>query len=356
MPLSVRQEATTFKVLEPEGMTGGAVAARVPAVAPPLVSVGMPVFNGANYIAQAIDCVLAQTLVDLELIICDNASTDGTEAICRHYAARDRRVRYLRNPRNIGAGPNFDRCFHLARGTYFQWAAHDDMRAPDYLARAVAALDAHPEAVLCIAGIVEIGADGGELRRYATDLDAMAAADPAQRFGCLIHAHHQCEDFFGVYRRAALNGSGLIGTFSGSDRVLLAEMALRGPWVRLPEHLFLHREHAARATRALLLVDRAAAVRWLAPGARPRQGRLFHLVLYRDYWRAVRRNLPRGQRWGCYRELARWWITDGHFADVVRDLLQAIHPHLLRALRRVKHATLGARRDSRSGSLPTLER
>jgi len=355
MSVSAAQEAATSKVLGADGMARGALSAEKRAMPSPLVSVGMPVFNGANYVAQAIESVLAQTLGDLELIICDNASTDGTEAICRTFAATDRRVHYVRNASNIGAGANFDRCFHLARGTYFLWAAHDDMRAPDYVARAVAALEANPQAVLCIAGIVEIAADGHVLRHYATSLDAMAAPDPARRFACVIHSHHQCEDFFGVYRRSALLGSGLIGTFSGSDRVLLAEMALRGPWVRLPEFLFLHREHAERATRALLLVDRAAAERWLAPQARPGKGRLFHLVLYRDYWRVVRRNLPAGRRWRCYRELLRWWFTDGHFADVVRDLLQAINPHLLRALRRVKRATLGAHRDARSGSLPTLE-
>ncbi len=340
---------------EADGAAGATAPASVQTNALPLVSIGMPVFNGENYVAQAIESILAQSFRDFELIICDNASTDGTGAICAGFAARDRRIRYVRNVRNLGAGPNFDRCFHVARGTYFQWAAHDDMLAPDYVARAVAALQANPAAVLCVAGITEIGADGTVLRRYATELDDMSSADPARRFGCVIHSHHQCEDFFGVYRRSALLGSGLIGTFSGSDRVLLAEMALRGPWVRLPQYLFVHREHAARATRALLLVDRAAAVRWLAPQAKPSHGKLFHLVLYRDYWRVVRRNLPRGQLWRCYGELARWWVTDGHFADVVRDLLQSINPHLFDLVRRVKRAVLGVRRDLRSGSLPTLE-
>jgi glycosyltransferase involved in cell wall biosynthesis len=332
---------------------GGARAA--PRVAPPLVSIGMPVFNGANYVAAAIESILAQSFADFELVICDNASTDATGEICAGYAARDPRVRYVRNPRNIGAGPNFDRCFHLAQGTYFHWAAHDDLLAPDFLARAVAALERCPEAVLCTAGIVEIDAEGAVLRRYATALAGMDAPDPAQRFDRIINAHHQSEDFFGLYRRAALLGTGLIGTFSGSDRVLLAEIALRGPWVRLPEHLFLHREHRDRATRALLLVDRKAAMRWLAPEGPPR-GKLYHLVLFADYCRVVRRNLRRGERGGCYRALLRWWLTDGHFADVVRDLLLAIHPHLLRAARAGKRAALGERRDMRPGSLPRLER
>ncbi len=345
----------TAGVLQQAGTAGAAGQAGAPRAAPPLVSIGMPVFNGEKYVAQAIESILTQSFADFELIICDNASTDATGDICAGFAARDKRIRFVRNPRNVGAGPNFDRCFHLARGTYFHWAAHDDMLAADYLARAVAALESNPDAVLCVGGIVEIDAAGEVLRRYATGLDDMAAPDAARRFGCVIHSHHQCEDFFGLYRRQALLGSGLIGTFSGSDRVLLAEIALRGPWVRLPDHLFLHREHGERATRALLLVDRAAAVRWLAPQARPRRGKLFHLVLFADYCRVVRRNLPRGRRAGCYRELLRWWVTDGHFADVVRDLLQTTNPHLLRVVRGLKHAAVGAHRDLRPGSLPKLK-
>ncbi len=333
------------------------------AIADPMVSIGMPVFNGQNFLRKAIDSVLAQTFCDFELIISDNASTDETAAICHDYAERDARVRYVRNAQNVGAGPNFDRCFALARGRYFQWAAHDDMFAPDYLARAVAALEAQPDAVLCTAGIVEIDADDTVIRTFATDLDDATAADRVRRFACVIHTRHQCEDFFGVYRREALLGTGLIGTYSGSDRVLLAEMALRGRWVRLNAPLFLHRDHAQRATRALLLVDHAAALRWQNgdgdghhDDGGGRHGEHFHLTLYRHYWRVVQRSVPPGERAACYRELMRWWITDGHSFDVLRDLLRSIDPHLLVAARALKRALVGTNRDLRPGSLPTLER
>jgi glycosyltransferase involved in cell wall biosynthesis len=326
-------------------------------VAAPLVSIGMPVFNGENFLRKAIDSILAQTFSDFELIISDNASTDATEAICQAYALRDARVRYVRNTRNIGAGRNFDRCFHLARGRYFQWAAHDDMFAPDYLARAVAALEAQPDAVLCTCGIVEIDADDAVIRTFATDLEAATSADAVRRFACVIHTRHQCEDFFGVYRREALLGTGLIGTYSGSDRVLLAEMALRGRWVRLDAPLFLHRDHAQRATRVLLIVDHVAAQRWQSGDAdASRYGEHFHLALYRHYWRVARRSAPRGARAACYRELLRWWFTDGHAFDVLRDALRSIDPHLLSAARGLKHTLVGSRRDIRPGSLPTLER
>ena len=71
----------------------------------PVASVGMPVYNGERYLEVALSSVLAQTLDDLEVIICDNASTDRTAEICQDYAARDRRIRYFRNPHNLGAAP-----------------------------------------------------------------------------------------------------------------------------------------------------------------------------------------------------------------------------------------------------------
>lgn len=330
---------------------------RAIAVAAPMVSIGMPVYNGEAYLADAIEALLAQTFTDFELIICDNASTDNTAEICRGYAARDRRIRYLRNARNLGAGPNFDLAFHHARGQYYQWAAHDDMFAPDYLARTVAALEANPDAVLCTVGIIEIGADGEQLRQYRTPLDRTVSADPVERVACVIHTRHQAEDFFGLYRRSALIGTALIGTYSGSDRVLLAEVAMRGRWVRLPDLLFLHREHPRRATRAVLLVDRKKAAMWLDAGFSARKrSTMFHVDLYRHYWRMLGRNpMPRQQRAALTRELLRWWVTEEHFADVVRDVLQQVSPRALRWAKVVKHALLGANRASPPGSLPTLE-
>ncbi|MEO1397469.1 MAG: glycosyltransferase, partial [Pseudomonadota bacterium] len=95
---------------------------------PPLVSLGLPVFNGADYLAEAIESILNQSLADFELILCDNASSDQTESICRSFAERDARVRYIRQARNLGAAANYNLAFEEARGTFFKWCAHDDNR------------------------------------------------------------------------------------------------------------------------------------------------------------------------------------------------------------------------------------
>src|SRR4051812_29250250 len=93
----------------------------------PLVSIGLPVYNGENYVADAINCVLSQTFSDWELIISDNASTDRTLDICREFARKDAKIRIYQYERNMGVSPNHNRVFELSRGAFFKWIAHDDL-------------------------------------------------------------------------------------------------------------------------------------------------------------------------------------------------------------------------------------
>lgn len=108
---------------------------------PPLVSIGMPVYNGAKYIRDALDSLLGQSFTDFELIISDNASSDHTESICREYAERDARIIYFRQKENIGAVLNFQFVLDRARANIFMWAAYDDTWAGNYLKAATALLE-----------------------------------------------------------------------------------------------------------------------------------------------------------------------------------------------------------------------
>ncbi|TBW38269.1 glycosyltransferase family 2 protein [Siculibacillus lacustris] len=101
--------------------------------AAPAVSIGMPVYNGGPHLEQALRSILAQDFPDFELIVSDNASTDGTEALCRAFAAADPRIRYFRQDANIGALPNFLFVWEKARAPLFRWAAHDDWLDADWL-------------------------------------------------------------------------------------------------------------------------------------------------------------------------------------------------------------------------------
>jgi glycosyltransferase involved in cell wall biosynthesis len=114
-----------------------------------LVSIGMPVCNGAKFITEALDSILNQTFENFELIVSDNASTDETGKICREYMAKDSCIRYYRSKQNFGAAWNFNHVFKLSSGKYFKWAAHDDVIAPDFPLKCVEVLERDPSVVLC---------------------------------------------------------------------------------------------------------------------------------------------------------------------------------------------------------------
>jgi glycosyltransferase involved in cell wall biosynthesis len=132
-------------------------------MAAPPVSIGLPVYNGEKYLSLALDSLLAQDYGDFELIIADNASTDRTAEICRQYADRDRRIRFARNDRNLGAVENFNNVFRLSSGEYFMWAAHDDLWHPSYISRCLGALRQDARVVLCASAVEFIGESGNKL-------------------------------------------------------------------------------------------------------------------------------------------------------------------------------------------------
>lgn len=117
---------------------------------PSLVTIGIPVFNGEKHLAQALDSALAQDHPNLEILICDNASTDQTRLICKNYARRDPRIRYHRNATNLGASGNFQKVLKRAAGEYFTWLACDDfLHRTDYIRKLAQYLDENPDVVLC---------------------------------------------------------------------------------------------------------------------------------------------------------------------------------------------------------------
>lgn len=225
----------------------------------PKVSIGLPVYNGERFLADALDSILGQTFEDFEVIVSDNASTDGTAEIAREYAARDRRIRYTQTPHNLGSGPNFNRAYELSRGRYFRWAAHDDRTAPDFLDKCVEVLDARPEVVLCHTGVAVYDEDGRLLSEPSYDL-AMDVPSPSRRLAELVLAkRHQCYEVFGLIRSSTLARTRWMGCYPVGDRVLLVELALRGPFHEIPERLFFSREHGGRSVRRLCSQQARAA-------------------------------------------------------------------------------------------------
>jgi glycosyltransferase involved in cell wall biosynthesis len=212
------------------------------------VSIGMPVFNAERHLAESIDSLLAQDHENLELIISDNASTDGTESICRSYAARDARVRYYRAEQNRGAVWNFNRVLELALGDCFIWAAHDDLRAPHYVSRCVAVLDQQPDAVLCCTDVSFIDLSGQAVQPWK----GLAGIRPVGRTAgdrARAIARARCWwDYYGLIRTRILRETRGAQPVWGFDVVLLMELCLRGPVAHIPEPLFIYRIDREKTT------------------------------------------------------------------------------------------------------------
>jgi glycosyltransferase involved in cell wall biosynthesis len=215
----------------------------------PRVTIGLPVYNGERFLAEAITSLLDQTLGDLELILADNASTDATLVIGKEFAERDPRVRVLSSDSNLGAAWNFNRCLEAARGEYFKWAAHDDRYDPRYLEACVDVLDREPDVVVCYTQATEIDDDGAELflRGPVNVADRPSAVD---RYRAILFDEVYCYAIFGVVRTAVLRSTRGIEPYSASDKALLAELALHGRLVELAEPWFMHREHTGRSMYA----------------------------------------------------------------------------------------------------------
>lgn len=208
----------------------------------PRVSVGIPVYNGEQFLSETIESVLAQTFTDFELIISDNGSTDRTQAIGESYAARDSRVRFFRSEVNKGAAWNYRYLFDLSRGEYFRWAPSDDLFAVDSLAECVAALDAHPDAALCYPKTDLIDGKGTVIRSYEDNLD-LRSSDPVERFRQGLARIGLVNVIYGLMRSNVLRKTRLMGNFVGADEVLVLELALGGKFLEIPKSRFYRRMH-----------------------------------------------------------------------------------------------------------------
>jgi len=236
----------------------------------PLVSIGFPVYNGEKLLRQAMDSVLAQDFKDFEVIVCDNASTDLTAAICQEYAQRDTRVRYFKNETNIGASPNHNRVFELSRGKYFAWMAHDVEQLPGMLSRCVHEMNENsPPVVLAYPRCLQIDENGLPLDDRAPTI-ASHDPRPHRRMGEVIRQISYVTQHYGLFLADALRKTRLNGSYPSSDYVLTAEMAMLGELREIPEVLVRRRNESQHGTRAVLN-DKQAWAAWLDPKMKGRR-------------------------------------------------------------------------------------
>lgn len=209
----------------------------------PLVTIGLPVYNGALHMRTAIEAVLKQTYPNIVLLISDNCSTDDTAVVAHEYRASDARVRYVKTERNIGAAGNYTFVARQAEGVYFKWISHDDTIAPDFVERCVAVAESDP-GIITVAPVVQIVDQHGEIQQEVRSYVGRHgwATEPLLRYRQMMEELAYCETHddglfmvpyeYGLHRLELLRKTRLELPFISSDYVLVAELAL---WGRLAE-------------------------------------------------------------------------------------------------------------------------
>lgn len=213
--------------------------------AAPRLTIGFPVCNGEKYIAEALDALLGQTFEDFELVISDNASTDGTGDICRSYEKLDSRVRYFRQPRNIGLSPNHNFVAYEARGELFKWASNDDLYARDLIGRCIDALDSCPDVVLAHSWTAQINDLGAVRKAFEYRLKTASPRAP-ERFRSPLFDNGGDDDY-GVMRKEVLLRTAMHDSYHHADRTIVAELALHGRFYQVPDWLYFRRQHETQA-------------------------------------------------------------------------------------------------------------
>jgi glycosyltransferase involved in cell wall biosynthesis len=218
---------------------------------PPRVSIGLPVYNGEDYLEQAIESLLRQDFADFELIISDNGSEDRTEAICRRFAESDSRIQYHRSAINRGAAWNYNHVFELSRGEYFKWQAHDDLCMPGFLSGCLRVFDSAPSSVVLVYPKTQVvDANGNPMLQFAPESLDTREPSPHRRLATVLKSLNMACPVFGLMRSSTLRKTRLIGSFIAADYVLLSELAMLGELREVPQVHFLRRVHPRISTYA----------------------------------------------------------------------------------------------------------
>ena len=279
----------------------------------PLASIGIPVFQGEDFLDEALEAARAQRYEKLEIIVSDNASTDGTPDIIARHAGKDDRIVSITQIENIGAAENYNRAFRESRGEYFAWNAHDDYSSLDFISDGVNALESDPGAVVAVGRPIRVDATGQKLEEIHFPQE-FRSASPAVRFRAAARTS-TAPLAFGLFRSSTLKATSLHGPFTGSDRNLVAEVMLYGRAVEAGSSEFYLREHDNRSVRRLhkgSLRFSHPREAWFAPD---RGGKVVFPSWRRlgSYFSAVTRARHLGirDRLTCYWAIVRLLFDDG---------------------------------------------
>jgi glycosyltransferase involved in cell wall biosynthesis len=243
--------------------------ARGPAAAAPLVVLGMTLYNKASHLPEALDSLLAQTYTGFRLVLLDDASVDGTEAIARAYAARDPRVSYVRHDTRQAMVATWHEVAELAfaacpSARYFAWVSDHDRWHPRWLDRLLGEIESAPGTVLAYPITRRTAQDGSELEKGARLFDTAGVGTARARWSHFCREGIGSGDMvYGLVDIEALRAAGIFRPVLRPDRLLIAELSLYGQIRQVPEVLWFRRDSEGTS------VDRQRHTLFL-PGQEPK--------------------------------------------------------------------------------------
>ena len=218
----------------------------------PLVSIGLPVYNGELRVKRALQSLVEQTYSNIELIVCDDSSTDRTPEICEKFAERYPLIRFIRNEVNLGAHHNFRKTLGLAVGEYFMWADQDDYWDPEFVSTLVVELDRDPRVISAMSAGKVVWPDGRE-----SEIVRLVGSNKPQEHGHLVNAisvvAKRYQDsrrlknnifIHGLVRRNAFAAA--VNAYPGvfqHERQIVCHLALAGRLVFIDKMLFERTRH-----------------------------------------------------------------------------------------------------------------
>lgn len=290
----------------------------------PLVSIGLPVFNGEDYLETALDSILKQSYKNIEVIICDNASTDRTESIIAYYAEKDERIKYSRHSKNLGAALNYNSTFELSTGKYFKWAAHDDVMHEKYIEHCVNAMEEDDSISLVQSLSGQIDEHGTVTEHLYTSIRDMIPAEASYnaQYRVLMQDRGAWIRIFGLIRSSVLKNTPLIDTYIGSDLTLLGELGLNGRVHDLDTVMFWRREHGHTSTTGAYKARRKRLA-WFDTKKKSNRLSFPEWKLTSEIIRSItRQRIPFSSKLACYKVIiGRMWIKK---RLLVQDILFAL--------------------------------
>ena len=205
----------------------------------PLVSVVLPVYNEELFIKETLEGIFAQDYKNLEILISDNHSSDGTANLCREFASQDQRIHFFEQPSNIGVTANHIYLTRKTNGKYIIFTAGHDKWSSNYISANVKALEDHPSAVLSYGTPCWINEKSVPFDRFSGWYDTRGLT-VVSRFFFVFWG--KPNPILGLIQRDKLPDLADYN-FVGADNVILCLLAMQGEFVHTVNTIFSRRQN-----------------------------------------------------------------------------------------------------------------